>query len=313
MKKITKLLAGIVALSVATASLLTVISCSKEKEAETVGFNGLFNYSAIGGISLLRAYTSEAVTEVETEKSSPITLLNGNSTAIGDDEKQQILNNLALARNMLNGEIVQSKTQASDRSDYKNYYSLSVTDITGETQTYEFYYNSTSVTDKEDLFEGESEERLEGIVIFNSNEYSVVGEKEVEENEEEISFLIKLDKDNYVSIKQESENGEKEYSYTVYKNGKEVFETSVEYEALKNGKIQLTFETEQNGEELEYNYEFYQKDNQNFVKVKYQKEGLTGTDNLLAVIQILTDSDGNVTYQFIDEGKNSQTSKVNAI
>ena len=63
MKKITKLLAGIVALSVATASLLTVISCSKEKEAGSVGFNGLFNYSAIGGISLLSAYTSEAVTE----------------------------------------------------------------------------------------------------------------------------------------------------------------------------------------------------------------------------------------------------------
>jgi len=303
MKKRTKIIAGIVALSLAVASLLTIISCSssnsskKESQAE---FNNVFNYSAISGISLLNSYECEALFKGETQKSGAITLLNDASSAISDGEKQQIIDNLALAKGLISGEIIQSKTQKSDRSDYESYYVVSLKDISGETQTYEFYYNSTSKTDGEDLFEGEREERLDGIVIFNSCEYRIVGEKESEDGEEEISFLIKLDSDNYVAIEKETERGEEEYSYTAYKNGREVFETSVEYQTNKNGGLQLVFECEQGGEEYEYSYEFYQRDGQSFVNVKYKREGLSNTNATRATIQILTDSDGNVTYLFIE-------------
>ena len=299
MKKITKIIAVISALVLLSATVFTIISCSNKKE-EKVDFNKAFNYSTIGGISALNAYASDMQVNSELNKNRAIAPLNAISSNISDEEKEQIINNLKIAQNMLNGEIVQSEVKQSDRENYSQYYYLSTKDVNGENQTYYFYYNSTNVINKEEPFERESEQRLEGIVLFNSIEYVVIGEMELENNEEEVTFIIKMDEFNFVEIELESENNQKEYSYTLYKNGKEVFETSVEYEISLSGRVELTFENQLNGEEFEYKYEFYKKDGKNFVRVKQEKEGLISKSELRATIQIIIDNNGNNTYVFVN-------------
>ena len=69
--------------------------------------------------------------------------------------------------------------------------------------------------DKED----EVEYDINALAVIDGVEYEVFGKKEVEEDDEEveIKFIIKLDKDNYVKVEQEIEEDEVEYKYDVFK------------------------------------------------------------------------------------------------
>ena len=298
MKKRTKILAGIIAAAVIASTSILVVSCSN-KNKNTTDFNSAFNHFAIGGLSLLSSYSGEASTLANKRQNGAITQLTAASNELSASEKQQMLKNLAIAANMLNGDMVQSEAGEPDRVEYQRYYLVTAKDLNGENKVYKFYYNSEKTSDKNHLLNSESVERIEGIVVYNQIEYEVIGERELEEGEEETNFTVKLDQSNYVNIEQETENNEKEYSYTAYQNGVKVFESSVEYQAYKSGRVELTFEREQKGEEIEYNFEFYQENSQSFVRVKYKKESTGKGYGEMAIIQVLTDNFGNVTYQFV--------------
>ncbi|MBQ7407782.1 MAG: hypothetical protein IJW13_00695 [Clostridia bacterium] len=298
MKKRTKILAGIIAAAVIASTSILVVSCSN-KNKNTTDFNSAFNHFAIGGLSLLSSYSGEASTLANKRQNGAITQLTAASNELSASEKQQMLKNLAIAANMLNGDMVQSEAGEPDRVEYQRYYLVTAKDLNGENKVYKFYYNSEKTSDKNHLLNSESVERIEGIVVYNQIEYEVIGERELEEGEEETNFTVKLDQSNYVTIEQETENNEKEYSYTAYQNGVKVFESSVEYQAYKSGRVELTFEREQKGEEIEYNFEFYQENSQSFVRVKYKKESTGKGYGEMAIIQVLTDNFGNVTYQFV--------------
>ena len=298
MKKRTKILAGIIAAAVIASTSILVVSCSN-KNNNTTDFNSAFNHFAIGGIGLLSSYSGDTSTLANKRQNGAITQLTATSNELSASEKQQMLKNLAIAANMLNGDMVQSEAGESDRVEYQRYYLVTAKDLNGENKVYKFYYNSEKTSDKNHLLNSESVERIEGIVVYNQIEYEVIGERELEEGEEETNFTVKLDQSNYVTIEQETENNEKEYSYTAYQNGVKVFESSVEYQAYKSGRVELTFEREQKGEEIEYNFEFYQENSQSFVRVKYKKESTGKGYGEMAIIQVLTDNFGNVTYQFV--------------
>jgi hypothetical protein len=213
--------------------------------------------------------------------------------------KESILLNLEIAKNTLDGEVVKSEIKESDKPEYEYFYTLTTTDILGDEKVYSFYYNSVVREEKEyddGIVEIEREERLNGIIILDGIEYKMNGNKSTEDDEEEVTFKIMIDESNYVVIEQEMESNEKEFEYKTYKNGRKVYESSVSYEAKFNGKVELEFELEENGNQLEYKYEFFKENGISYVLVKIENNN---TYNRI-LIQINSDENGNESYEFID-------------
>lgn len=278
---------------------------------QTVSFTDAYDYSALGGISLLNATSSQPVSlsSVKSAKSAvgitpqpcnayrggvamtgvevAMPLSDKNDVAISDSVKAEILNNLAVAQTTISGGVVKCEVTASDREGYEYTYTISAADITGEPKTYVFYYNSIAGEDEEETL-------MEGIVLLDGTEYGVRGERKIEEDEEEIDFKVTLDENNYVLINQEVSAEEQEFKYSSYQNGVKVFETKVEYEADDDGEIELKFKTKADGKEIAYKYEFFSNENGTFIEVKMEQNE-TGIRTL---IRVTTDEYGNVSYEF---------------
>lgn len=281
MKLKNKILIGILTLVMAV-SALSLAACKKPSEQNALAFNSVINYSAIGGIGLLKA--GENVT---------------GATALTEAEKDEILTNLAIAEATLGGGVVQGEVKASDRAEYEFYYTVSAANASGGNDVYEFYYNETL----RELDFDESEYTLRGVVILDGVEYDVIGERETEGDEEEFSFRVSLSEGDYVVIEQESERDEKEFSYTLYKGGRKVYETEVEYEKNLLGKVELSFKINDGGAKQKYKYEFYDALGTSYVRVKLSA---SGKETVVAVVKIVTNEDGLRSYEFVNDGAATQ-------
>lgn len=290
MKKRNKFLLGLLAGALAITSVFTLVGCNEDPPvAEGLTFNQAYDYSAVAGIGLLSDNVSSAGLVAQAANNADIT----------DAEKQTVLANLAIAQGFKNGGVVRSTVTTSDRQGYEFYYTVTAADNTGASKVYEFYYNRTDITDNDDKAENEQEYRLNGLVILDGVEYTVIGEQEIEQGETEFNFEVKLNENFKVIIEQETDTNEEEFSYTVYAYGNKVFETEVEYEINKNGKIELEFETKDKITNIKqtYKFEFYTEANENFVKVYI---GI-GTNATIAVkIKITENPDGTPNYEFIN-------------
>ncbi len=295
MKKKNRFMLGLLAGALAITSMFALVGCDDDPTtAEGLTFNQAYNYSAVAGIGLLNAEI------IKTGASNQAV-----SNNLTDEEQQVVLANLAIAQGFKNGGVIKSQVTISDKAGYEHYYTLTAADNTGVAKTYEFYYNKVDITDRDDKAEGETEYRLDGIVILDGVEYAMIGEQEMEQGETEFSFIVKLNANNYVEIEQETELNEQEFAYTVYTNGKKTFETEVEYEVKQNGKIELEFETKDKTTNTKqtYKYEFYTQAGVQYVKVYI---GI-GTNNTIAVkIKVTENLDGTLNYEFLTDNANVQ-------
>ena len=127
--------------------------------------------------------------------------------------------------------------------------------------SYIIYYNE-NITIEDDK-KNETSSILRGVMLKDNQEYEIICNKEIEQDECELELKIFLneDKSNYVVVEQEIERFENEYTYMIYKNNKKVEETSLEIET-KNNKKEMSIELKKydtNGKELskdEYDFEY---------------------------------------------------------
>lgn len=144
--------------------------------------------------------------------------------------------------------------------------------------------------DKED----EVEYAINALAVIDGVEYEVFGKKEVETEEDgeevEIKFIVKLDEENYVSIEQEIEEGEVEYKYSIYKNGRRVSSLSFESEE-ENGKTFVKLSTT-NAEGERESYKFIK--DKDVTIIKYETRGYKYT----LIVTASEDAEGNVVYDY---------------
>lgn len=262
---------------------ILVLSGCKVNNNTKVSLKNSFDYSILGGIGLLNSFDSSV--SIGTE--SNFIRRSKSPTA----EEENILNNLKIAQNMITGDVVKSEIKDSKIEGYQYSYTISSQDLSGENKIYDFYYNETEL--KTDEFD-EKEWRLDGIVLLEETEYKIQGNREKEGNEEEIQFVVKMDDRNYVVIEEETEKGEKEYSYTKFENGQEVFETEVSYEKSISGVVELEFSSEIEGQEREYNFTFYSNEEGDYVRVDFKDNQL----KLKYLIKIIKEQD-TIRYEFV--------------
>lgn len=327
MKKSLKKFAGLVVTAALTASCAAFATgCSSEGIIQSLqsslSFSQVYDYSALGGINLLNSSVGavaeatpmnavQAVSQVENEEAERV---DENAVTLGEEEKNEILLNLEIARNIINGGVVKSEVTSSDREGYDFMYTLTAKDVDGTDATYFFYYNSTErLNDEEDdpdendkENDDEKEILMEGIVVVGENEYVMRGEQSVEEGETEVEFKVMIDENNYVIIEQETSDDEQEYEYTMYKNREKVFSTSVEYETEEDGETELKFKTRtSDGKDVVYKYEFFTDEKGSFVEIKTENQ----SSETKVLIAITTGAEGETVYEFVYAKSETQEEK----
>lgn len=269
------------------ASIGTLTGCNTNnflnEKAKEITFESMYDYSAISGINLLN---TNFATNLKMSK-------------VTDTEKQDILDNLKVIEGMMESSITKSEELPSDKEGYETMYTLTSNNFDGSVDHYKFYYNETIIKDRDDdyeLFEEKEEEsKIDGLVVMDGVEYTMVGEKEVEGKDLEMKFKIQLDDNNYVVIQQELESDEEEFKNSKYEDGKKVFETSLE---LEKGVFDKDFE-----------YSFKNQTAEGLVSYKYDYE-VIGIDKYIIVkkeindnketikIKVVVDNENNINYIF---------------
>ncbi len=240
---------------------------------DTIMFNDLYSYSAISSISIMNS----------------VSLVKAARNPLTDEEKQRIITNFEMVEGLINTNLVKSEESPSNIEGYTKMYTITITNVDGISDTYEYYYNE-KITELEN---DEQESLLTGIVINNDVTYTIRGEKEIEDNEVEVSFLISLDDSTFVEIEQETEDEENGLEYTLYKDRREIYSTEIEYE-IYNNKIKYSFEEEHNGVEREYEFIISTRDDETIVTAIIEEL----RDERRINFKVVTDENGVRNYIF---------------
>lgn len=256
-----------------------------------LGFDQLYAYSAVSGINLLSSYQANVPMKM----------------ALTDEDKTNITRNFEMIEGLM-GNVNMSEVQKSDLAEYENMTVMTITNVDGTTSEYKYYFKETGqIIDKDDdddddwfdddWFEDDDEitTRLEGIVINDGVTYEMSGLREVEGNEEEVTFTIKKDQNSYVQIEQENEDDEKGYEYTLWENGRKVYETELEYE-IERGHVEYEFEEKSQNGSRYYTYEIKEVNGQTQVEAKIREN----RETLVAKFIVVTNEDGTRSYTFIE-------------
>lgn len=162
-----------------------------------------------------------------------------------------------------------SEVLPSDRDEYQTKVLISYTDIAMTNQSITMYYNETLMQDydDDDWDDQEEEYRIDGLIIVNDNEYKMFGEKELDQDEYEISFIYQVDEDSYVKVEQEIENDESEFNYTVINNRRKVYEYSLE---IENNEVELEVKDRNLGVE-KMEFKFINRNNKTLIIAEIRK------------------------------------------
>lgn len=116
-------------------------------------------------------------------------------------------------------------------------------------------------------FEDDEEVLLEGVVIFEGEEYALLGLQEIEDDETETKFFISLDENNWIKIKREVEVDEQKYDLAMMKNG-EFSKLTFKVETDEDGEVEVKLKTILNGELISYSFKKEMEDGVEIIKIK---------------------------------------------
>lgn len=234
-----------------------------------------------------------------------------NANDITDAEIDEIHNQIQMFEAFIGSNPLTVNIEASDREEFEHKMTIVFKDLNNEENSYTLYYNQVLNTedddddddfDLDDLMEidVEQEYTLTGIMIVGENEYSVIGEKEIEDGEYEMSIIAKIDDNNYILIEQETEEDEQELSYQVWKDGKKVTSFSMSLENEK-GETSVKIKSSVEGQVTYRKFSKEEKNGQTTIKIKQT----VGNEHYNVTVKITKDAEtGENIYRYItDNGK----------
>ena len=246
--------------------------------------NEIVSFSAVSSISLLSTFgTNDLVSlatdfEIVTNQPDVITKVLPYLKSI----EQLLLSESGL--NIVSG--------TSDLPEYEYFMQFETKNLANISTSYIMHYNLFL----EDADDDESEYTIEGILIFGQKTFNVVGEKEINDEEEEVEFKAFLDEDNYVESLYKIESGEQVFEFMVVQNGLLVSESKYEIEHDDNETtVKLSFEEGNNSGE--FDFEYYIEGGINLIKIEFDIE-LNGIDSSgeMTVQMIIDELTGNTKY-----------------
>ncbi len=215
--------------------------------------------------------------------SSLVTLTNHTFTPlkfknqISEASKNKIEELLPTIDLLVNNASFKTVIKESDLEEYYVKQEITYLDLTNNSNTFFIYYNVSDTENEVKSNDVEIVSSLQGIIIFDDQEFAFEGQNEIEkeknEEEEELKLKIYVDesKANYLNVKQEIEKEideiEEEYKYEVYENNSLVSYFALEKENKKQNEeseIKLLLD------DIKYSFEFYKENDDEFIKVKIE-------------------------------------------
>lgn len=197
-----------------------------------------------------------------------------------------------LGEDVVTTEAVENPDKEGRYAEYETKLTVTGKDMYGNSVSHLMYYTEKLVKEEFDGkdSEREAEYRLAGVMVVDGEDYTLRGEREYEEEADETENELKIraypdpeDAETYVEMKQEisvEENEtEKEYVYSIVRNGELIEETAVEFETeRKGGKEEAEYELEfRKGEAKgKYSVERESKNGEVKMKVEYDIDGKKG-------------------------------------
>ncbi|MFA5471230.1 MAG: hypothetical protein WC219_04210 [Acholeplasmataceae bacterium] len=266
-------------------------------------------------------YMSEGETTDPLNEGDPVDEVDPVETSVENAEK--FLNLIELFASGKSALLVE--TEVSDDVLYENMLTFSTIDMLGETVTYTLYYNEKILTDddnddtddveeqdeaddiddaEEQDEEDEKEYAIEGILVYKDQTFEVYGEKEIEDDEQEMKFTAFIDENNYVTSKYELESDESKFYIEEVKDGVLYSETEIKIETEDDEqKIELKYILSE--DEYDYEFKFEVEDQRPAIKVEYETyiDGISDDGEMLIYI-VLDEVTGETTYEIaVDEDK----------
>ena len=240
--------------------------------------------------------------EVETDEPNPV------------DNAEKFLN---LIEKFASGQAaLQVESEVSDNAIYEHKLTFTTMDMLGEQVTYTLYYNETledevdendDQDDQDELDDEEKEYTIEGILVVNDQTFEVIGEKEIEEDEQEIKFTAFIDEFNYVTSKYELESDETKLYIEEVKDGVLYAETEIKIETEDDEtKIELEYRIGNDTFEYEFKYEI--EDQRPIIKVEFETtiDGVED-DGEMYIYIIVDDLTGETSYEIaVDQDKDGE-------
>ncbi|PKK98033.1 MAG: hypothetical protein CVV57_09450 [Tenericutes bacterium HGW-Tenericutes-2] len=196
----------------------------------------------------------------------------------------------------------------SNLEDYEFMMTFETKTLQGETQYYTIHYNMTLTEEDDD--DDEKEYAIDGIMIVNDVTYVLTGKREVEEDEDKIQFIAKLDDNNYVESKYQVEDDEVKFETKTVLNGVVVSETIIKIEDEDNEfKVELEFLSGDSKGTYEFKYE--DEDGESILKIQFDVEidGVQskGQIKVLVVVDPVT---GETSYKLYVEPEDDDAYEV---
>lgn len=197
----------------------------------------------------------------------------------------------------------------SNLEDYEFMMTFETKTLQGETQYYTIHYNMT-LTEEDDDDEDEKEYAIDGIMMVNDVTYVLTGKREVEDDEDKIKFMAKLDDNNYVESKYQVEDDEVKFEIKTVLNGVVVSETIIKIEDEDNEfKVELEFLSGDSKGTYEFKYE--DEDGESILKIQFDVEidGVQskGQIKVLVVVDPVT---GETSYKLYVEPEDDDAYEV---
>lgn len=280
-----------------------LIGCNKDKsDLSEKNEENLYAVSVVAGINNIKL-------------NAPVINLSNNNNDDNEDVEEEIDNEdqFDIMLGLVNDDAHKVTQEKSDKEDFEH---LLVIEI-NKKDTYKFYFNELLIKeevekdDEDNELEEEKEFKINGIIIFNDIEYTVIGAKKIEiekednesEEELELSLKIALNEDNYTVIKYETEleteesevELEKELKFITYKDGEEVLVMSIDFE-LENDSKELELKIIEGNKVSIYKFETLNEKN---AKIDFLIKEDDIIDEGTLDIEIITNEDGSITYQYL--------------
>ena len=302
------LLCGAVSLSLVgcgTGSKASVLSLQSQTET--------YAYSAASASAVLNAFTEVAEdVETETTETTENILSEEEKENKKFEERVELVNNyMPVVESLLSGEGVKIEEGESDNENYTKMLTVALNDILNNNLSFVMYYNEVVAEtallplntaeevetenerpEKPEKEDDEKKVNIEGILVIGETQYDIKGITESDDEETEMKFTAAIDENNKIVVENEIENGEVEFEYSVYSEGRLVERTSFESETKRNGEEVELLVLKDN---KKTHYKFYTETLKDGTAIIH---GEIKDDEVNLKFSLTIDENGEYTYNF---------------
>ncbi len=302
MKKTITIFALILVLALSIGVFAACGTVDNQKIAKTYNETDFYAFSAASVGAIIKDNTDTSAQPVQGDNTNTSAQpVQGDNTNTGAQPVQgetpdytRLENYISMVENFLGSNSLTINEGLSDREGYQKTITAKASDFSGNAYEYTLYYNEGArVVEKDDDGEEESQSRISGILVMGDSEYAVVGEKESEGTESEISFTATVSANKYVKISQETDSNESSFEYEIYENGRLVEKFEIDLETtLKETEVEL--KTVKNGVTEIFEFERKKGATKDYIEITTVKNG---QKEVIKAI-VISNPDGTESYQF---------------